>query len=80
MALTRKHFNQLAEVVADFPETVTANVLYKNHAEAVDIKFVKNELAGKIAKICWEANGNFDFDRFFEACDVEKDEALNHAF
>ena len=80
MALSKKHFNQLAEVIANFPETVNANVLYENHSAAVDIKFVKNELAGKIAKICWEANDRFDIDRFLEACEVEKEDAINHAF
>ena len=80
MALSKKHFNQLAEVVANFPETVNANVLYENHSAAVDIKFVKNELAGKIAKICWEANDRFDIDRFLEACEVDRDKAINHAF
>ena len=80
MALSKKHFNQLAKVVAEFPETVSAKVLYQNHNAAVDITFVKNELAGQIAKICWEANDNFDIDKFLEACDVDRDKALNHAF
>jgi len=80
MALTKKHFIQLAEVVADFPETVSAKVLYQNHNAAVDITFVKNELAGQIAKICWEDNKRFDIDGFLEACGVERDKALNHAF
>ena len=80
MALSKKHFNQLAEVVADFPETVSAKVLYQNHSAAVDIAFVKNELAGKIAKICWEDNKRFDIDGFLEACDVDRDKAINHAF
>ena len=80
MALSKKHFNQLAEVIAEFPETVSAKVLYKNEMAAVDISFVKNQLAGQIAKICWEANDNFDIDKFFEACEVEKEFAINHAF
>ncbi len=80
MALSKKHFNQLAEVVAEFPETVSAKVLHKNEMAVVDISFVKNQLAGHLAKICWEANDKFDFHEFFEACDVELEFAINHAF
>ncbi len=65
--LTRKHFNQLAEVVKNFPEGDLRSSSDKAY------------LAAQLANICANSNQAFDYRRFFEACEVDADRAWSYA-
>jgi hypothetical protein len=57
--MTRKHFTALAKVLKDSRTVMDFNV--------------HDSLVRQIADICSESNAGFDYHRFYNACDYQKD-------
>ena len=85
MTMTRKHFRAVAEIVKQVPDSRVLNKSMPYRAKEggsrvlVDTTPMKTELAGQMAGFLAAQNGRFDYRTFFEACEVEYDEAIRYA-
>ena len=66
MAMSRKHYSAIAERFEDAATYVADN--YGETLSRSEVDDVLNYLAGKIASVMSEDNGNFDRKKFLTAC------------
>lgn len=84
MTMTRKHFRGVAEIVKQVPDSRVLNksmefpVKEGDPRVLVDTTPMKTELAGQMAGFLSAQNDRFDYRTFFEACEVEYDEAIRY--
>lgn len=67
MSLTRKHFNELAEIF----KSLEPDKAIKSNAQAAR-HFVWEDLRERIAEFCAKHNSQFDYDRFMKASENDE--------